>query len=133
METPNYHLYVEDNDQILFKEWRTRLNGTVDSNMTKIDEALEQKANKSRAIQARLTRDNWAGSSTPYTQIIFIDELSANQNGIISVSLDADLEARDAARNAMLSPTKQEDGKLTISADGDIPSVDIPVTILLID
>ena len=133
METPNYHLYVEDNDQILFKEWRTRLNGTVDSNMTKIDEALEQKANKSRAIQARLTRDNWAGSSTPYTQIIFIDELSANQNGIISVSLDADLEARDAARNAMLSPIKQEDGKLTISADGDIPSVDIPVTILLID
>lgn len=45
-ETMNYHLYVEDDDQTLFKSWRQKMNGTQDSNMTKIDTALFAKADK---------------------------------------------------------------------------------------
>ena len=36
------------------------------------------------------------------------------------------------AREAMLSVVGQEDGKLTIAADGEMPDIDIPVYIILL-
>lgn len=38
--TPNFNLYLADDDQMTFYEWRQKLDGTTDSNMTKIDNAL---------------------------------------------------------------------------------------------
>ena len=42
--TPNYDLYLTDNDDISFLEWRKKINGTEDSNMMKIDAALKELA-----------------------------------------------------------------------------------------
>jgi hypothetical protein len=39
-ETTNYKLFISDNDQMSFKEWRLKISGENDSNMTKIDQAL---------------------------------------------------------------------------------------------
>lgn len=39
-ETANYKLYVEDDNSTKFIDWRTKMNGSENSNMTKIDEAL---------------------------------------------------------------------------------------------
>lgn len=38
--TEHYGLYLEDSSTTQFKEWREKINGTADSNMIKIDNAL---------------------------------------------------------------------------------------------
>lgn len=130
-ETTNYKLHLCDDDTKKFKEWREEMSGTNDSNMQKIDIALSQKANSSISIEAVLKADSWRGFTSPFTQVLEIDGLSANHNGSLAVSHSATIEQRDAVREALLVITKQEDGKLTVSADGELPSVDIPVFIIL--
>lgn len=130
--TTNYNLFLCDDKTKKFKEWREEINGTDNSNMIKIDAALGEKANKSDTIEAVLYADSWSGETNPYTQHIAVDGLGANQNGSIAISHSADIEQRNNARDALLAIVGQEDGGLTISADGELPSVDIPVVIILL-
>ena len=129
--TTNYNLHLCDDDTIKFKDWRNEINGTTDSNMIKIDTALSEKANKSNAVESTLRANAWIGANSPYTQEIAVSGLGTMQNGAIGVSHSASAEQRDAAREAMLSVVGQSANKLTISADGELPSVDIPVMIII--
>ena len=61
-----------------------------------------------------------------------MEGLGATQNGSISVAHSATFEQRESARDAMLSIISQENGKLTIAADGELPELDIPVYIILL-
>lgn len=67
------------------------------------------------------------------SQTLLIDGLGANQNGAISIDSTATAVQREAARNAVLCITEQEDGALTITADGDVPNVDVPVLLILFE
>ena len=49
-KTPNYVLYITDDSSERFIDWREKMNGTEDSNMLIIDEALAQKADKNAVI-----------------------------------------------------------------------------------
>lgn len=129
--TTNYGLYITDDSSETFQNWRRGMNGVDDSNMIKIDNALYQKADKSKSETATLLSSAWAGESAPYTQTISVENLTAEQNGNISVSKSSSFEQRDAARAAMLSVVGQQNGSLTIAADGDKPETDIPVDIIL--
>ena len=131
-ETTNYGLYLTNDNLEKFKDWREKMNGETDSNMVKIDTALGEKANNSIAINATLLASAWVGVDAPYTQELAVSGLSAAQNGTISVAHEATFEQREIAREAMLSVTGQEDGKLIISADGEMPEFDIPVYIILL-
>ena len=62
----------------------------------------------------------------------FFTDLGAAQNGNISVAHSATFEQREMARDAKLCVTGQSDGKLIISADGEMPDIDIPVVITLL-
>ena len=42
-ETRNYHLHLTDDNAETFLFWRQAINGTVDSNMIKIDQAIYEK------------------------------------------------------------------------------------------
>lgn len=108
------------------------MNGTQNSNMTKIDTVLGEKAQSSVAVSATLSSTGWAGVDSPFTQTISVDGLTADQNGTISIAQTATIVQRDAARQALLSVTGQAAGTLTISADGELPEVDIPVVVLLL-
>lgn len=130
--TPNYGLYLTDDSSTRFQEWRNQMNGTDDSNMVKIDTALGQKANNSVAVHATLLASAWTGVDAPYTQVLAISDLTAAQNGTISVAHNATAEQREIAREAMLSVIGQADGSLTIAADGEMPERDIPVYIILL-
>lgn len=129
-ETTNYGLYITDDISEKFMDWREKMNGTADSNMTKIDTALG--ALKSVAINTTLLASAWVGVDAPFTQELSVDGLSANQNGTISVAHNATADQREIAREAMLSVIGQEDGKLVIAADGEMPEFDIPVYIILL-
>nr|DAM60858.1 MAG TPA: hypothetical protein [Caudoviricetes sp.] len=131
-ETTNYGLYVTDDSSDKFLNWRTKMNGTVDSNMVKIDTALGEKANSSISVTTTLLANSWSGIDSPFTQEISVAGLSATQNGTISVAHNATVEQREMAREAMLSVIGQEDGKLIIAADGEMPDIDIPVYIILL-
>lgn len=130
--TANYGLYITDDSSERFLEWRTKMNGTESSNMVKIDTALGEKANSSVLVSATLLVSAWTGIDSPFTQDITVTGLTATQNGIISVAHNATFEQREMAREAMLSVVGQEDGKLTIAADGEMPDIDIPVYIILL-
>lgn len=130
--TVNYGLYITDDSSERFLEWRTKMNGTENSNMVKIDAALGEKANSSVLVSATLLASAWTGIDSPFTQDITVTGLTATQNGTISVAHNATFEQREMAREAMLSVVGQEDGKLTIAADGEMPDIDIPVYIILL-
>lgn len=130
--TANYGLYITDDSSERFLEWRTKMNGTENSNMVKIDAALGEKANSSVLVSVTLLASAWTGIDSPFTQDITVTGLTATQNGTISVAHNATFEQREMAREALLSVVGQEDGKLTIAADGEMPDIDIPVYIILL-
>lgn len=132
-ETENYGLHLTDDGSERFIDWRNKLNGTNNSNMIKIDEALNGKASHSTTIQKNLAATAWIGTEVPYLQELVIDGLTPEQNGTISIAPNATLEQREAARNGMFFISNQTNGKLTIGADGVIPEIDIPVIIILLD
>lgn len=132
-QTEKYGLYVtESTDDPKFLELRQQLCGNENSNMTKIEAALNTKADNSTSITGVLLASAWAGVDSPFTQELAVEGLGAAQNGTISVSHDATITQRESARNALLSITGQKDGVLTISADGEMPEVDIPVVVILL-
>ena len=131
-ETPNYGLYLEDDASTRFQEWREKINGTENSNMVKIDTALGTMAQKSGKVVGTLLASAWSGIDSPFTQTLAVEGLGADQNGKISVAQNATIEQRDAARMAMLSVIGQSEGQLIISADGEMPEVDIPVVVILL-
>lgn len=131
-ETANYKLHLTDSDTERFQDWRNAMNGTENSNMIKIDTALGEKADSSVPVRAVLLSTAWAGINPPFTQTLAVEGLTATQNGTISVAHDATMEQREIAREAMLAVIGQEDGKLIIAADGEMPERDIPVYIILL-
>lgn len=88
-------------------------------------------AAKSSMVTATLTAAGWSGSG-PYTQTLSVAGLTADGNGSIGLAQTATAAEREAARDAMLSVTGQAAGTLTVTADGDKPTVDIPVTVTVI-
>ena len=131
-KTSNYDLELCDDSSKTFLDWRKSINGAENSNMKKIDSALASKANLSTSISASLFASQWTGDSAPYTQSLNISGMTSECNGMISLSSSATLDQRNSARDAMLSISSQEDGILIISADGDKPTIDIPVVIVLL-
>ena len=131
-ETKNCKLHLTDDSTERFQDWRNALNGPDNSNMIKIDNAIGEKANRSVPVYTVLVATAWAGINPPFTQTLAVEGLTAEQNGSISVAHNATAEQREIAREAMLSVIGQEDGKLLIAADGEMPERDIPVYIILL-
>ena len=130
--TTNYGLILEDDSSTKFKDWREAINGASNSNFIKVDEILAEKGGKSVSIECTLIASSWAGVDAPFTQELAVTNLGAAQNGNISVTHSATFEQREMARDAKLCVTGQSDGKLIISADGEMPDIDIPVVITLL-
>lgn len=131
-ETKNCKLHLTDDSTERFQDWRDAMNGPVNSNMTKLDDAIGTKADKSVSIITTLSATAWSGLDSPFTQVLSVEGLSAAHNGYISVAHGATAEQREIAREAMLSVTGQDDGELTIVADGEMPEQDIPVLIIIL-
>lgn len=134
-------------DSSKVEEIESALEGKADASVaTQVEDmqaALDQKANASISIEAVLytvigegdtATSAWAGdgATEPYTQTIQVDGLTSASNGTISISNSANAEQRNAARAALLAIQAQNDGELVIVADGELPTIDIPVTVVII-
>lgn len=131
-ETKNYHLYLTDDSNTRFLDWRNAMNGPTDSNMEKIDAALSEKADSSRAIVITLQASRWASEGSVSTQELTIEGLTAEQNGVIGAAQNLTEGQMDSVRAAGLYISEQRDGSLTIASDGEVPSCDIPVVLILL-
>jgi len=131
-ETTNYKLHLTDDSSERFQDWRNAMNGPDNSNMVKIDEILWSKADNSIYVSCTLLASAWSGVDAPYIQSLYVDGLGQSQNGTISIAQNATFEQREMARDAKLAVTGQADGELIISADGEMPDIDIPVYIILL-
>ncbi len=132
MNTTNYNLYLEDDSTTRFLDWRQKMNGSDNSNMVKIDNALAEKAALSRAITATLLANQWNTDGAVSTQTITIDGLTPEQNGVIGTAQNLTGLQIETVRAAGLYISSQGDGYLTIASDGETPSCDIPVLIILL-
>lgn len=80
------------------------------------------------AITATLFASGWVSGQ----QILTVNEVRADTNGIIGVTQSITYEQMEAAKSAELYVYAQGNGTLTIAALGDTPTCDIPVVIILI-
>lgn len=131
-ETTNYHLPLTDDDQTKFLDWRNSINGPGDSAMKKLDNVLSEKADNSRAITITLYANKWVNEGTISTQELLIEGLTEEQNGVIGAAQNLTTEELEAVRAAGLYINEQKEGALTIASDGETPSCNIPVVLILL-
>lgn len=82
-------------------------------------------------ISVVLSADGWTGTEAPYSQNVEADEVAQGMHGILVAAPTATAQQRAAIRSALLSITGMENGTITVTADGEKPSVDIPVCALI--
>lgn len=82
---------------------------------------------ETEAVFTTLSATKWSNKN----QTLTISGLGASQNGIISLTQDISADALKAAKKASLRATGQGKNSLIVAADGTVPSVNIPVVIIL--
>jgi len=83
----------------------------------------------SKAINTTLTVAGWVNGS----QIVTVNGLKADQNGIVGMSQDISTAEREAVAAAELYVCGQANGSFTVGLGGDKPTCDIPITLILLD
>ena len=84
----------------------------------------------STQVPATLTTA-WSGTG-PFTQAVTIAGMTATKNGIIGLAPTATAAERTAAKAASLMLTSQGTNTITITADGDKPTIAIPIVVALL-
>jgi len=80
------------------------------------------------SVQATLTSSAWSNKQ----QSVTIQGVTTTSNGFVGLDINATVTQREAARMAILYISSQSENTITITADGDVPSVDIPITVTLV-
>lgn len=88
-------------------------------------------AAKTLTVDSGLTAGGWTGSG-PYTQTRVVAGLTEDSNAIVGLAQTATAEQREAARDAMLSVIGQTGSSIIVTADGEKPTVNIPIVVTLL-
>lgn len=107
-------------------------------NLTTALAALETtvagKAPKSVTVPATLTAAGWTGTEAPYTQTVAAKGVTADAGQTVIVAAGESLTAQQyaAAAGAQLWATAKGANTVTVTAFGEKPSVDLPVTVTIL-
>lgn len=83
----------------------------------------------SESFPAVLYANRWEAGK----QVISLRNVKADTNGVVGISQDISESAMEAAQAASLYISGQTTGSITITAFGDTPAVDIPISVVLIN
>ena len=87
---------------------------------------------KSKTVPATLLASNWRGTSAPCTYILAVTGVTASSNGSLRIAQSATDEQFTAWGAAQPRVTAQADETLTVKATGTVPTIDIPVEVLIV-
>lgn len=97
--------------------------------------AWNGKAEKSVTYTTALTAAGWQGEAAPFTQVVSVAGVIGDNSQVVEVGLNEEnttVEQRTVARAAMLAPTARAENSVTITADGEKPTIDLPVVIVIL-
>lgn len=81
------------------------------------------------AVQVTAAASGWSGS--PPAQSLTVAGMTADSLYWVGLNSTATYAQRDAARKAVIAPTAQGAGTLTLTCDGAAPTVDLPILVFL--
>lgn len=81
------------------------------------------------SVEATLSASKWSNK----TQTISVAGVTADSNGMISMKQSLNAAQVNAAKLADMHISAQSAGSITITAFGEVPTIDIPVVIVLFD
>ena len=99
----------------------------IDATVNSEDKRI--KVGASRSVNVILLESNWVDGK----QTVAVAGLKEDQNGTVALSQDCTLAEYEAARSASILVTGQANGSLIFTANGDKPTMDIPITIILLN
>lgn len=91
-------------------------------------------ASKSVTVAATLTAAGWTGAEAPYTQAVAAQGVTADAGQTVIVAAGESLTAQQyaAAAGAQLWATAKGANTVTVTAFGEKPAVDLPVTVTIL-
>lgn len=92
---------------------------------------FDKKANTSYVLSGTLSASAWS-SSAPYSQVLTIQGITANTNGVIGLADTATKTQYEIASVANLRKIAQSTNTVTIMAYGEKPTIDIPIEIIVL-
>lgn len=81
-------------------------------------------------VSATATAAGWS-ESAPYTQTVGITGMTADANAVVGLSSSATAAMREATRKALILCTAQANGSITLTADGEKPTIDISLAVII--
>lgn len=99
-----------------------------------LETTVAGKASKSVTVAATLTAAGWTGAEAPYTQTVAAQGVTADAEQTIIVAEGESITAQQyaAAAGAQLWATAKGANTVTVTAFGEKPSVDLPVTVTIL-
>lgn len=85
----------------------------------------------SKQFNLTLLASGWQNQNGAFTQTLEVSGITSTTNGDLSLAHSASIEQRTQARAAQIAIVNQQVGKIIIVADGEIPTIDIPVTVTI--
>ena len=95
-----------------------------------IETALNNKAGKSTGVSVTLPASGWDADAK--TQTVSVAGVTATANGSMRIAQSATDEQFTALGAAKPRVTAQADGSITIKLAGTVPTIDIPVEVLIV-
>ena len=93
----------------------------------KDETARENKADKSSVVNATLSADGWSNG----TYGLVIDGVTATSNQEVLPGIDITAEQLTALQSANIQDGGQAMNLVTLKAFGDVPTIDIPIRVIV--
>lgn len=105
-------------------------DGVAASDMNRIEGNIL--ALKPVVVSVTLPTSGWAGTAVPYTQTVNVSGVTATGTVVYSVASNATSAQFVAAADAQINATSQGAGTMSFSAFSEKPTVDIPLTVMIL-
>ena len=95
-----------------------------------VETALNNKAGKSNGVSVTIPASGWDANAK--TQTVSVAGVTATANGSLRIAQSATDEQFTAWGEAQPRVTAQADGSITVKLAGTVPTIDIPVEVLIV-